>query len=461
MDTRPAPDAQSHPPPKFVTGSLLRHILVMSGAGGVGLGAIFLSDLANIVFLSWLDDRAVLSAVGYASSILYFTISIGIGLGIAATTMVSRTLGQRRRLRAARYSVNAHIASLCAGIVAAILIYLAIPWLLTALGASGRTHELAARYLTITIIGLPALTLAMTSASVLRAAGDARRAMNVTLYGAVVNTILDPILIFGLDLGIDGAAWATVGARLAFLTVGLYGVVRVHRLIARPRLPAFAADLPTFTAIAVPAILTNIASPVSNAYVTAIIATHGDDAVAGWAIIGRILPVAFGAIYALSSSIGPIIGQNYGAGECARVRDAFRLALGVNVGFTIVAWIVLAILSPSLVRAFGVTGAAADLITLFNLWLAPLFAFMGALFVVNAVFNTLDFPHYATLLNWGRATVGTIPLVHLGSRLAGAQGVLTAHMAGGILFGCLAVWLCLRLFDKLLSAHNPAGEHAL
>jgi putative MATE family efflux protein len=455
MDTRPDSDALAHAPPKFVVGSLLRHILVMSGAGGIGLGAIFLSDLANIVFLSWLDDQAVLAAVGYASSILYVTIAVGIGLGIAATTMVSRTLGQRRRLRAARYSVNAHIASFAAGTVAAILILLTIPWLLTALGATGRTHELAARYLAIITLGMPALTLAMTSASVLRAAGDARRAMNVTLYGAVVNTILDPIFIFGLGLGIDGAAWATIGARLAFMAVGLYGVIRVHRLIARPRLPAFIADVPAFTSIAVPAILTNIASPVSNAYVTAAIATHGDDAVAGWAIIGRILPVAFGAIYALSSSIGPIIGQNYGAREGARMREAFKLALGVNVAFTAVAWIVLALLSPSLIRAFGATGAAADLITLFNVWLAPLFAFMGALFVVNAVFNTLDFPHYATLLNWGRATIGTIPLVHLGSWLAGAEGVLTAHMAGGILFGCLAVWLCLRLFDRLLSEETP------
>jgi putative MATE family efflux protein len=460
MDTRPASEAQSHAPPKFVVGSLLRHILVMSGAGGVGLGAIFLSDLANIVFLSWLDDRAVLSAIGYASSILFFTISIGIGLGIAATTMVSRTLGQRRRLRAARYSVNAHIASLIAGVVAALVMFLTIPWLLTALGASGRTHELATRYLMIATVGLPALTLAMASASVLRAAGDARRAMNVTLYGAAVNTILDPILIFGLDLGIDGAAWATVGARVAFMAVGLYGVVRVHRLVARPRLPTFIADIPTFTTIAVPAILTNIATPVSNAYVTAAIATHGDDAVAGWAIIGRILPVAFGPIYALSSSIGPIIGQNYGAREGARMRQAFKLSIGVNVAFTLAAWVILAVLAPALIRAFSVTGTAADLITLFNLWLAPLFAFMGALFVVNAVFNTLDYPHYATLLNWGRATIGTMPLVHLGSWLAGAKGVLTAHMAGGILFGCLAVWLCLRLFDRLLSEETPASARA-
>lgn len=451
MTIEPDAAALSRAPPTFVVGSLLRHILVMSGAGGIGLGAIFLSDLANIVFLSWLNDQAVLAAVGYASSILFFTTSIGIGLAIAAAALVSRALGARRRRRACRLAVNALLASFVAGAVSAVLVLVAIPWLLTLLGASGRTHEIAARYLFILTPAVPALTVAMASAAVLRAAGDARRAMNVTLYGAVVNTILDPILILALGLGIDGAAWATVGARIVFLAVGLDGVIRVHRLIARPRLPAFLADIPAFAAIAAPAILTNVATPVSNAYVTAAIAVHGDDAVAGWAILGRITPVAFGAIYALSSSIGPIVGQNYGAREGLRMREAFKLALAVNVALTALAWLVLALTPEKLAHLFGASGDAAALIHLFNLWLAPLFAFMGALFVANAVFNTLDYPHYATLLNWGRATIGTIPLVHLGSWAAGAEGVLAAHMAGGILFGCLAVWVCFRVFDRLLA----------
>lgn len=455
MTARPGAEALSPAPAKFVVGSLLRHILVMSGAGGVGLGAIFLSDLANIVFLSWLNDQAVLAAVGYASSIVFFTISIGIGLGIAATSLVSRALGQGRRLRACRLSINAHLASFVVGAVSAAIVYVSIPHLLAALGATGRTHELAAGYLRILTIGMIPLSIAMTSASVLRSVGDARRAMNVTLYGAVVNTILDPIFIFALGLGIEGAAWATVGARIAFMAVGLDGVIRVHRLIARPRLPAFLADVPAFTGIAVPAVLTNIATPFANAYVTGAVAAYGDAAVAGWAIIGRIMPVAFGAIYALSSSIGPIVGQNYGAGKGDRMREAFRLALVVNVAFTVAAWIALALLSSTLIRLFGATGDAASLISLFNIWLAPLFAFMGALFVVNAVFNTLGFPHYATVLNWARATIGTIPFVYFGGKLAGADGVLASHMAGGILFGCIGVWFCLRLFDRLLAGEKP------
>lgn len=457
MDALSAAEPKAPAPPVFVSGSLLRHILIMSGAGGIGLGAIFLSDLANIVFLSWLNDQAVLAAVGYASSIQFLTTSIGIGLAIASTTLVSRALGARRRQRACRLSVHAHIANLIVGIASAVIVYVAIPWLLTLMGATGRAHELAERYLIIMAPSIPALTLAMTSAAVLRSVGDARRAMNVTLYGAIVNTVLDPIFILALGLGIDGAAWATAIARLTFMAVGLYGVVRVHRLIARPRRAAFVADARSFAGVAVPAILTNIATPIANAYVTAAIATHGDSAVAGWAIIGRILPVAFGPIYALSSSIGPIIGQNYGAGRGERMRHAFKLALAVNVAFTAAAWILLLALTAWMIRMFGATGEAADLIALFNIALAPLFAFMGALFVVNAVFNTLDHPQLATILNWSRATVGTIPLVHLGSWLAGAPGVLTAHMAGGIVFGCLAVWLCLRLFDRLL---DPAARPA-
>lgn len=455
MTAVPDAEALSPAPAKFVVGSLLRHILVMSGAGGVGLGAIFLSDLANIVFLSWLNDQAVLAAVGYASSIVFFTISIGIGLAIAATSLVSRALGQGRRQRACRLSVNAHLASLVVGIVAAVIVYITIPFLLTALGATGRTHALAAEYLRILTLAMPALAIAMTSASVLRSVGDARRAMNITLYGAVINTILDPIFILGFDLGIEGAAWATVVARIVFMSVGLHGVISVHGLIARPRLPAFLADIPAFTGIAVPAVLTNIATPFSNAYVTGAIAGYGDDAVAGWAIIGRILPVAFGAIYALSSSIGPIVGQNFGAGKGERMREAFRLAIAVNVALTVGAWIVLALLSPMLIRLFGATGDAAALISLFNIWLAPLFAFMGALFVVNAVFNTLGFPHYATVLSWARATIGTIPFVYFGGQFAGADGVLAGNMMGGILFGCLGVWLCLRLFNRLLAGQKP------
>ena len=256
---------------------------------------------------------------------------------------------------------------------------------------------------------LAPLALGMTSAAVLRSVGDARRAMLVTLVGAIVNTALDPIFIFVLGLGIHGAAIASALSRLAVLGIGLYGVIRVHGLMGRPKLRPFLSDVPAVLAVAMPAVLTNIATPVSNAYITAAIAPFGDSAVAGWAILGRIMPVAFGAIFALSGTVGPILGQNYGARAPDRVRETYTQALKVTLAFTAAAWLLLAVFAEPLARAFQATAEAAALIVLFCRWLAPLFVFLGALFVSNAAFNTLGRPHVSTALNWGRATLGTFP----------------------------------------------------
>lgn len=443
------PPLEGRPPAKFVTGSLLRHILVMTGTGAIGLSAIFLGDLANILFLSWLKDEAVVAAVGYASSILFFTISTGIGLSIAATALVAPRLGAGERVVARRLSVNAHVASFLISLATALLIWLVVPRLLALLGATGRTLELASGYLAIIIPSLPFLATAMTSAAVLRSVGDARRAMNITLAIAIVNSLLDPIFILVLGLGIDGAAMASTIARAAAMGIGLYGVIKVHDLLGPFRWHRLVSDTPALMAIAVPAILTNIASPISNAYVTAAISHFGDSAVAGWAVIGRVLPVAFGAIYALSGSIGPIIGQNFGAGDPVRLKRAFTLSLWVNAGFTAAAWLGLAIFANPIADLFHASGDARELIVLYCRWLSPLFVFMGSLFVANAAFNTLGRAQVSTALNWGRATLGTVPVVQAGASIAGAAGVLWGYMLGGVLFGVVAVWVAYAVLARL------------
>jgi putative MATE family efflux protein len=444
------PLRRGHPPPKFITGSILRHIFEMTGAGALGLMAIFIGDLANIYFLSQTGDEAVIAAVGYASSILFFSTSIGIGLSIAATALVAPAIGAGLRVRARRLSAHAHVLTFALSALLSAGLWLAIDPMLIALGATGRTLELASGYLAVLLPTLPMLALGMTSAAVLRSVGDARRGMHVTLAGAIVNTLLDILLIVHLGWGIEGAAIATAISRVAVMGIGFYGVIGVHRLMSRPKFKTLPPDAAAFSAIAIPAVLTNIATPAGNAYVTAAIAAYGDGAVAGWAIIGRIIPVAFGAIYALSGSVGPILGQNFGARLPERMRGVFTLSLLTMAAFTAVAWLVLAALAHPLADAFNAAGDARRLIVFFCRWLSPLFVFLGALFIANAAFNTLGRPHYSTLLNWGRATIGTIPFVLGGGALAGADGVLAGNMIGGIAFGLLSVALAYRLIDRVV-----------
>lgn len=445
--------------PKFVTGSILRHILEMTGAGALGLVAIFVCDLANIYFLSLTADQATVAAVGYASSILFFSTSIGIGLSIAASSTVSPAIGEGLRARARRRATHAHVITLMVSSGVAVVLWFLVPALLTLMGAEGEAHRLAKIYLWILIPTMPVLAFAMTSMAVLRSVGDARRSMNGTLAGAAINTLFDAILILHFGLGIYGAAVSTVAARCLMAAITFYGVARVHKLFAAIKPDVFRDDARQFLGVAVPAILTNIAQPAGNAVVTAAVARYGDGPVAAWAIIGRIIPVAFGAVYALSGSVGPIIGQNLGARQGARMREILTQSLYVMAAFTLVAWIVMVAAAEPLAAAFNASGEARELIIFFCRWQSPLFVFLGAVFISNAAFNTLGKPHLSTLLNWSRATLGTIPLVMAGAWLDGARGALTGHMLGGVVFGILSVWLAYRLIgqiDRSLRA-PPAG----
>ncbi|MEM7775619.1 MAG: MATE family efflux transporter [Pseudomonadota bacterium] len=441
--------AYTPPAPKFVSGSLRRHILVMTGAGAFGLMAIFVGELANILFVSLLDDTVLVAAIGYASIVVFMMISVGIGLSIAATALVSPAIGAGQREKARRLTTNAIILSFVISACMALTLWILAPQLLKLLGAMARTHQVACEFARIVLPAMPALSVGMTCAAILRSEGDAKRAMYVTLTGAAVNVALDPILIFSLGLGIHGAAIASACARLVAMAIGLYGVVRVHNLAGPFDRKTLAPDSRALARVAIPAVATALATPFANGYVTASMAPFGDGAVAAWAIIGRVIPVAFGAIFALSASIGPIIGQNYGAAAYGRLREAYFEALKVTAAFTFAAWVLLATAAPLVVAAFRVEGVAAELIYFFCRWLSPLFVFLGALFVTNAVFNTLGRPHMSTLMNWSRATLGTVPFVTVGGMFAGAHGVLAGNLVGGIFFGVVAVWLCTRHIDRV------------
>jgi putative MATE family efflux protein len=450
--------APARKPAKFLTGSILRHVLVMTATGAIGLVAIFLAELLDVGFLSKLGDTQVLAAVGYAGPLVFLTVSISIGLSIATVANVAPAIGAGDRAMARRLSASVHVLAALASAVLSLALLPFLPSLLAAMGAQGRTAELALRYLWIVVPSLPPLALAMVSSAVLRSVGDAQRAMHVTLGAAVVIVILDPILIFWAGLGLEGAALATVASRLAIMFVGLHAVWRLHGLIERPSLANIRADLAPVLAIALPAVATNAATPVASAIVTAAFAPFGDSAVAGWAVISRVQPVAFGFVFAMSGTVGPIIGQNLGAGQHARMREAYVVSLQVVVGYTLAAWLVLALASGWLVRMFELTGDGAALVGMYCLSLAPIFGFQGALFVANAVFNTLQRPRLATAINWARALLGTLPFTMVGSAVMGAPGVLIGNLVGGVVFGSIAVWMGFRLLDRVAESRPPGAR---
>ncbi len=434
---------------KFTTGSTMRHVAVMAASGAVGLVSIFAVDLLALLYISWLGNVNFTAGVGYGTTVLFLSTSFNVGLMIASSALVSRALGARDKVRARRLAGSTTAISLIAASLIAVLMMAVMDPLLTLLGATGETHAVAWRFLMICMPSNFLLALGMCFSGTLRSVGDARRAMYVTLSGGIASAIIDPILIFGLELGTDGAAIAVTLSRVVFCLVGYHGVVRIHDLMRKPTFLETVEDLKPMVGIAVPAVLTNIASPVAGAYMTSVLAPYGDEALAANAIISRLIPVAFGTVFALSAAIGPIFGQNLGARNIKRVRRTLTDGLIFSAASVMVAWIVLYLAQEQLIAVFHATGRAADLVRYFCVVLAGTWMFHGALFVANASFNNLGAPVLATVFNWGKATIGTVPFAIVGAQWGGAEGAFLGQGIGAIAFGIVGVWAAYQVINRV------------
>jgi putative MATE family efflux protein len=426
--------------PRFVTGSTMRHVLVMTGTGAAGLIAIFLVDLVSLLYIARFNNPAMTAGVGIATTVMFLTVSINVGLMIPIGALVSQALGARMPERARQLATSGTVLMVLVSAFVALFANVSLPWLLHTYGASREVEQVATSFLRITLPTHPVMALGMALTTVLRAAGDAKRSMYATLWIAVVTVCLDPLFIFTLGLKSDGAAISIGIARFVYVYVGYRYLIRNHGLLERPAWAHILSDSRPFFMVAVPAILTNMAAPAANMIFTGVLARFGDDAIAGSAAMDRLTPVAFGGLFALAGAIGPVMGQNWGAHRYDRMRQVLKDALTFMIVYVLTVWLILFLIKVPVADAFNAQGDGRELLLFFCNISGLMWLFIGLIFVSNASFNNLGFPLLSTAFNWGRATLGMIPFAFLGAHLAGPKGALAGIAAGSVIFGILAIF---------------------
>ncbi len=385
---------------RFLTGSTLGHVVRMTATGALGITFVFVVDAANLLWVSQLGQPQLVAAIGFAYAVQFFSVSIAVGLMIAATAVVSRSIGAGDRAQARGQAGAAVVIAAVTLAVVSALIVAGRHQLVGFAGAEGETARLAARYLAITIPSLVPMSAALVMSGTLRADGFGAKAMYITLLSGLVLLLIDPVLIFYMGWGLDGAAIGLVLFRFCLLAMAVRFAVVQLSLVDRPRLNTLRDIGAPFVAVAIPAIATQMSTPVGNYLLTIVMAPFGDDAVAAWAVVGRLTVVVFGGIFALSGAIGGIFGQNFGAGKLDRVRSTYRDALIFCFLYTLVAWGLFVLAVPYLIAAFDLTGQGAEVLRAFAVIGVGGFIFFGALFVSNAAFNNLGKPGRSTLVNW-------------------------------------------------------------
>ena len=428
---------------RLASGPVGRHLIDMTVPVLFGIAMMMGQALIDAWFIGQVGVDA-LAAYSFGFPILMIVTSVAIGLGAGTSSVVARALGSHDRRRARRLSTDSIILSfLITAIIAAIGIVTIDP-LFRMLGASEDLLPMIRSFMTILYLGVPFIVVGMVGMASMRATGDTRLPGKLMVIASVLNIILDPILIFGIGpipaLGLDGAALAALIARGAIFVGTVYLLRARLRLLVLswPRREILFRSWRDILHVGLPAAGTNIIVPMGATIVTAMIASFGTEAVAGFGVASRIETMMLVLYYAMSSIIGPFVGQNLSAGKEARILRSLWLCTGFCIASGLVIAVLLAALSGVLPGLFSDDPAAIRVTRQF-LWIVPIsYGAYGMVMVMNAAFNGLGKPMPGVWVSLMRILVLYIPLAMLAQRFFGVAGIFAAYAIANIVTGVFA-----------------------
>lgn len=408
-----------------------------------GIFAIVAFNLADTYYVGQLGtDR--LAAMSFTFPVVMTLGSLAMGLGVGASSIIARAIGEGNRSRVRRFTTN----SLTLGVVTVAILssigLLTIDPLFTALGASSDVLPFVKQYMEVWYFGMVFLVVPMVGNSAIRAAGDTLTPSLIMTTSAGFNILLDPLLIFGLwgfpELGLAGAAWATVISRAVTLVASLV-ILKFKEKMLSSHFPDLEETLMCWRDIlyvGLPAAGSNMITPISIGIITSMLAVYGSLAVAAFGVASRIESLAMIALMALASSIAPFIGQNWGAQKFERAIQALRQSYLFCLGWGVLMAILLAAGASLIVPLFN-SNTEVIAIALNYLAIVPIsYGSAGIIQVANSAFNALGKPIPAVIMTVLRMFVLYIPLAYLGSNWLGTSGIFIAATVSNILVSVVA-----------------------
>ncbi len=444
-------------------GPIWRALAVVSAPMSIGILAVLSVGLADAIFLGQYSSTA-LSAVGFIYPVTTAITSLAIGLSAGANAAISQSIGAEDG-KTDRLSLHAFGIAVALGCLTALVFWLTSPLIFGALGAKGETLDAVQGYAVWWAASFPFLVLMMVVNAIFRAAGNTTIPAGIMVLAALVNIALDPLLIFGWgpvpEMGTAGAGLATFMARCAAALAVMVYAIRSGRLGWPDKLLAgIAESAHKIFGVGLPAAFSNAINPAGMAMVTAAVATLGDAAVAGFGAATRVQSLALVPMLALSSGIGPVVGQNWGADNKGRASQAVAVAFAVCLAYGAILGVGLLVASDGIASLMTPDAAAQDHASAYLAAVGLSLFGYGLLVVGNAALNARDKAFWS--MGTGLARIGAVyaPGAALGVILAGYNGILAAAIAANLAGAGLiifAVWRNGLLSRKAVAEVAPVG----
>ena len=440
--------------PKLTVGPVSGSILSMMLPMALGILVMIGNGLVDAYFIGQLG-YAQLAAVSYAFPVWFVAAGIVMGLGTGTSSVLSRFIGAGDTKSVKQIATHSMILAVLAGAVVTAIGLLSIESLFGLLGANEETMPFVKSYMTIYYWGSLFLGIPFIGNSILRANGDAKTPSLLVAFSAIVNAVLDPILIFGWfgfpEMGVAGAALASVVSTVAFLLASLWVLIFRDNLLTSigHSLSSMISSWKQVLHVGLPAIASNLIAPVSSALVTALVSTYGQEAVAAYGLAGRIEALVIVLLMALGGATAPYVGQNYGAKKFNRLVDGFKFSARFALFYSIFCILLLYFISSTIL---GVFTDNEDVIRLamIQLMICPWgYGFLGIASICNGSFNAFARPLPAMTISISRTLVIYVPLAYLLAYYFGFQGIHIAQVLANIFAGCVAIVWYRKVFKEV------------
>ncbi|MAP81730.1 MAG: MATE family efflux transporter [Aequorivita sp.] len=402
----------------------------------IGILVMSLNILVDTIFVgNWIGSIAI-AAINVVLPVSFFIAALGMAIGIGGSSIISRALGAKEKERALKTFGNQITLTLLLTISMVVLGLIFINELIPAFGGKGDIFEPAKIYYRIVLYGVPLLALCMMGNNVIRAEGKPKFAMIAMIIPSVGNLVLDYILIYQLDMGMAGAAWATTASYgLCFIYVLYFFLSNKSEL--QIKLPHFGLDLPILKEMSALGFVTLARQAVVS--ITYLLMNNilfdigGESSVASYGIIARMLMFALFPVLGVTQGFLPIAGYNYGAHQFTRVRESINKAILYAGGLGLVIFFVIMTFPEAIVSVFTNDPEILSKTPTYMRWVFAATPVIAIQLIGSAYFQAIGKAVPALLLTLTRQGFFFIPLIFILPHYFGELGVWISFPAADIL----------------------------
>ena len=421
--------------------------------GIIAMTASSLYNMVDSIYIGHIRDVGHYAITGLAVTFPLMNLSAALGtlVGVGAMTLISVLLGQKNYDKANKVLSNVLSLNLIIGIVFSVLGLAFLDPILYFFGASDNTIGFAHDYMTIILAGNALTHLYFGFNGIIRVAGHPKIAMGLTLFTVISNAILDPIFIFVLDMGIQGAAIATVICQLMALAYSLRFLADKRRVLHFPR-PLFQIQwkiAKQSLAIGLAPFLMNSAACIVAIFINQQLRKYGGDlAIGAYGIINRITMVFFMVCMGFNQGLQPIAGYNYGARQYSRVREVYVLTVKWETLIMLVCWLLSMFVPQYAVRLFT---SDAELIHLASKGMRVMnsgILVVGFGIVSGHLFQSLGMVGRSIFLSLSRQLLFLLPMIYLLPLWLQETGVWISFPISDFISTLFAAIFIIRLFKR-------------